>query len=246
MPEPPRDWNDTKSGVAQKHHMRIRSEITVHSQTDELHAHRHFGAYVALVLEGGYNELSTDGAWMLEPGDVVVHPPHHLHANCFIGKTKVLNLCIPDEDESSDEFQSYSVLRPSCSDEILRKRIDSGALREELRKAETVDRPEPDNWVDAMARDLAADASIRIADLARRYSVTIEHVSRRFRHRYFMTPSTYRMERRFRYALELLRLTQHSLSEIAHIAGYSDHAHFCRNCMEITGYSPGSLRRRFS
>lgn len=226
--------------------MRIRSEVTSHSETDKLHAHRHFGAYVALVLEGGYSELSTDGAWALEPGDVVVHPPHHLHANCFKGRTKVLNLYIPDADDTSDEFQSYSVLRPSRSDEILRGRIGFDALREELRNAEKVNRQEPDNWVDEMASDLAADACIRIADLAKRYSVTIEHVSRRFRQRYFVTPSAYRIERRFRHALELLRLTQHSLSEIAQIAGYSDQPHFSRNCLEITGLSPGRLRRKYA
>jgi transcriptional regulator GlxA family with amidase domain len=83
-----------------------------------------------------------------------------------------------------------------------------------------------------------------VKDLAQTYSVTMEHASRRFRQRYLMTPSTLRSERRFRHALTLLQRTKHSLSEIAHMAGYSDQPHFSRSCQRITGFSPGKLRGR--
>jgi AraC-like DNA-binding protein len=219
------------------------SDITTHSSPDQMHGHRHKRAYVALVLEGGYRELSADGAWSLEPGDVVVHPPYHFHANSFNGRTNVLNLRVPEALSDEEEFRSYSVMRPACDHHLLRAG-DVAAVREVLHQAEEVAPGEPCDWVDSMARDLATDFSARIKDLAQTYSVTMEHASRRFRQRYLMTPSTLRSERRFRHALTLLQRTKHSLSEIAHMAGYSDQPHFSRSCQRITGFSPGKLRGR--
>ena len=40
---------------------------------------------MAIVLEGGYEESSVDGTWLCEPGDWVVHPRWHFHANRFSG-----------------------------------------------------------------------------------------------------------------------------------------------------------------
>lgn len=221
--------------------MIFESDITTHSAPDELHGHRHRRAYVALVLEGGYRELSADGAWSLEPGDVVVHPPYHFHANSFEGKTDVLNLRVPEALSDEEDFRSYSVMRPACGHDLLGAG-DIAAVREVLHKAANVPPSKPCDWVDSMARDLAANFSARIKDLAQTYSVTMEHASRRFRQRYLMTPSTLRSERRFRHALTLLQCTRHSLGEIAYLAGYSDQPHFSRSCQHITGLSPGKLR----
>jgi AraC-like DNA-binding protein len=222
--------------------MTLHAEITSHSRGDRLFPHRHARAYVALILDGAYSELSADGAWVCEPGDVVIHPPHHLHANSFKGRTKVLNLQIPVEYTGCREFRSYSVVRPACVDEVRRAMNDPGALRQELCNAMPVGQQHPDDWVDFMAKDLTENTSIRIAELARKYSVTHEHASRVFRKRYFMTPSEFRSESRFRRALNLLRERQRSLSEIAQVAGYSDQPHFSREFQKITGTSPGKLR----
>jgi AraC-like DNA-binding protein len=222
--------------------MILHTDISTHYGTDRLFAHRHADAYVAVVLDGGYSELSADGAWFCEPGDVVVHPPHHLHANSFKGRTKVLNLRVPLEYASYREFRSYSVVRPACCDEVMRAMNDPGALRQELCSAIPVGQQLPSDWVDAMARDLSANAELRIAELAKKYAVTNEHASRAFRKRYLMTPSELRSEGRFRRALELLHRPQYSLAEIAQLAGYSDQAHFTRDCSKITGSSPGKLR----
>ena len=184
-----------------------QTEISTHSRTDRLCAHRHTEAYVALVLDGGYSELSADGAWFCEPADVVIHPSHHLHAKSFKGRTKVLNLQVPVKYASCNEFRSYAVVRPACSDEVMRAMNDPRALRRELRNATSVGQQLPNDWVDAMARDLSADAGLRIAELARKYSVTQAHASRAFRKRYCITPLEFRSEGRFRRALDLLRRT---------------------------------------
>lgn len=226
--------------------MRIDPEVSCHAGTDQLHGHRHQAAYVALVMDGGYHELGPDGAWLLEPGDVVVHPPYHFHANSFTGQTRVLNFRIPDTLAREQQFQSYAVVRPRCSDDLLRKGADFAALHAALATADTLAAREPSNWVDLMAQDIVADSGVRIADLAQRYRVSTEHVSRRFRQRYLMTPSTLRGERRFRRALELLSRTRHTLTDIAHMAGYADQSHFSRSCLRVTGLSPGNLRLKFS
>lgn len=140
--------------------MILHTEISTHSGTDRLFAHRHAEAHVALVLDGGYSELSADGAWCCEPGDVVIHTPHHLHANSFKGRTKVLNLRVPFEYASYREFRSCSVVRPACSDEVMRAMNDPGALRQELRSAMPVGQQPPIDWVDSMARDLSANSKI--------------------------------------------------------------------------------------
>lgn len=225
--------------------MTLHRKISSHASADRLHGHRHKGAYVALVLDGGYHELSPDGAWLLEPGDVVVHPPYHFHANSFTGRTSVLNFRLADRLSRQPEYLSYTVLRPHCCEDLLRTDSDLDALQATLVAAERVKAREPSNWVDMMAQDIVADSGVRISTLARRYSVTVEHASRRFRQRYLMTPSTIRGERRFRRALQLLHRTQHTLIDIAHMAGYSDQSHFSRSCLQITGLSPGKLRHKF-
>lgn len=216
--------------------------LSSHSETNQLHPHRHAEAYVALVLDGGYYETSADGTWFCEAGDVVVHPPHHLHGNSFKGSTEVLNLQIPNEWLALDSFRSYSVIRPGSIDELLRKNVDFRALQEELSDAKQVCALPPDDWVSSMASELAADPGVRVADLARKHSVTNEHASRAFRKRYCMTASAFRSESRFRRAQELLRETPHSLCEIAHLAGYSDQPHFCREFSKRAGLTPGKLR----
>ena len=223
--------------------MHARAEITRHTESDRLHGHRHTRAYVALLLDGRYEEFSADGAWSVLPGNIVVHPRFHLHANTFGGTTKVLNWRVPDAISDHPVFQDYRVLDSVRCDDLLRPESDPDALLEVLSCSETVAAAGARDWIDLMAEDIAADPCASIADLARRFSVTPEHASRRCRQRFLMTPATVRSERRFRNALELLRRTSHSLSDIAQMAGYTDQPHFTRSCRQATGLSPGKLRR---
>ena len=51
--------------------------------SDGLPWHQHDGAYVAIVLEGGYSEAGDDGRRSVAAGDVVVHQPYCGHINRF-------------------------------------------------------------------------------------------------------------------------------------------------------------------
>ena len=51
---------------------------------------------------------------------------------------------------------------------------------------------------------------------------------------------------RMHYAIDLLRHSEKSISEIAKECGYYDHRHFRRQCVEIHGTSPMELRRELS
>src|SRR5215831_14070986 len=51
---------------------RIPTFETRHPAGGAIAPHRHEAAYVAIVLEGGYQESSIDGTWLCEPGDWVV------------------------------------------------------------------------------------------------------------------------------------------------------------------------------
>ncbi len=226
--------------------MRSRPDITSHSVSDKLEGHRHKAAYVALVLDGRYEEYSADGTWCVQPGDLVVHPQFHFHANTFSENTKVLNWRIPCALSGHEAFQNYQVLNPGCPDDLLRSDGDVNALSDALALAEPAAVAEPDDWVDLMAMEIAANPGVSIAELARRFSMTPEHVSRRFRQRYLMTPARIRSEQRFRQAFGMLQRTCHSLGDIAQRAGYADQSHFTRSCQQVTGLSPGRLRLTLS
>lgn len=223
--------------------MRARTAITNHAVSDNLQGHRHTGAYVAIVLDGAYEELSADGAWHVASGNLVVHPQFHFHANTFSGSTRVLNWRIPAAMSAHEVFQTYRVMQPGCIDELLKSNGDLIALTESLFKAKSLTDKEPGDWVDLMGKDIASDPRVPIQDHARRFSISPEHAARRLRNRFLMTPARFRSEQRFQNVLKLLQRSCHSLGEIAQMTGYADQSHFTRHCQKVTGLSPGRLRR---
>lgn len=58
--------------------------------------HRHGEAYVALVLEGGYEEAGVLGRVRVEPGQAVLHGAFEGHRNRIGARgARVLNLTLP-------------------------------------------------------------------------------------------------------------------------------------------------------
>lgn len=52
---------------------------TQHARGDCVAPPRHELGYAALVLQGAYDELSAEGVWRVEAGDLVLHPAFDLH-----------------------------------------------------------------------------------------------------------------------------------------------------------------------
>jgi AraC-like DNA-binding protein len=218
---------------------------THHAVGDRIEPHRHDLGYAALVLHGSYEELSADGAWRVEAGELVVHPAFHLHLNRFETRgARVLNITLPHVVARSLDVRRYGILRVRDPDRLVRRAVRSSidAVGEALSDAAPRQHAHPRDWLDRLAVDLRAQPHRRIQSLARHYGVSPEHVTRAFARRFGMTPARFRAEQRLQTALQALAEGALSLAQIAAQAGYADQAHFSRAVTAATRMPPARLR----
>lgn len=218
---------------------------TRHTLGECIHPHRHEQSYAALVLEGAYEEAGPDGVWRVEAGDLIVHPPFHLHLNRFgVGNARVLNVTLAHSAANWIGIDRYAVLRPRRVDRFSRKLMrDAGAaLGEAMEESVTRAAREPRDWLDGFAIALRGEPLMSIATLARAAGVTPTHAARAFARRFGQTPAAFRKEQRLRVALQALAHGEQPLAEVAIAAGYADQAHMTRALAEATGATPAKLR----
>ena len=94
--------------------------------------------------------------------------------------------------------------------------------------------------------DRAFDRPIDIPALARVAHVSEAHFSRQFRATFGETPHRYLQRRRVERAMELLRETDRSVTEVCFDVGWGSLGTFSRTFTEIVGESPTSYRERFA
>jgi AraC family transcriptional regulator len=227
-----------------------RSPIAVHRTTHESHAvlgtHRHREPYAALVLSGSYVETGPDGAWTCQAGDLVLHPPFHLHADRMSARgAKVLNFVWPLAFPPALGMSTYTVVRPQRPERIERsvQRDPLSALAEAVIEGEVCAPAAPSDWCSRIAVALTNRTPSPVGLLARNEGISPEHASRAFRARYGVSPATFRAEQRLRDVLHLLVETCDALSDVASRAGYADQSHMSRAVKAVTGLSPQRLRR---
>jgi AraC-like DNA-binding protein len=111
----------------------------------------------------------------------------------------------------------------------------SGAIedrnRRMLRARDTMDR--------AYAQPLDIPALARVAH------ISPAHFSRQFRATFGETPHRYLQRRRVERAMELLRETDHSVTEICFEVAFASLGTFSRTFRAVVGESPSSYRARF-
>lgn len=223
----------------------IELQRTRHAPGETVEVHRHRRAYAGLVLSGGYVEIGPDGAWICEAGDIVLHPPFHLHGDRVSGRgAMVLNFHLPLGRPAFGDIASYSVVRSASPERLERMAVRDpiSALAEALEDGEVQAPAEPVDWCDRVAAELAAALQTQIGQLARLHGVSPEHLSRTFRRRFGVGPARYRAEQNLRRALRALADSCDTLSDVAHGAGYADQAHMGRAIKAVTGVSPRELR----
>jgi AraC-like DNA-binding protein len=97
---------------------------------------------------------------------------------------------------------------------------------------------------DAMDRDFARP--LDVAAVAAVAHVSPAHFSRQFRATFGETPHAYLRRRRVERAMELLRETDRSVTEICFDVGFASLGTFSRTFAEIVGESPSRYRARFA
>lgn len=122
----------------------------------------------------------------------------------------------------------------NCDDVDERFRLAEGWLRRRLQRSRTDDRliRKAVQFVDATSGTLPID------QLAQRLSVQRRTLERAFEQQVGISPKALSRVRRFRRAHALLEAGQ-SITEAAHLSGYFDQAHLCRDFQTFSGRSPG-------
>jgi transcriptional regulator GlxA family with amidase domain len=93
--------------------------------------------------------------------------------------------------------------------------------------------------------DRAYAAPLDVPSLARGAYVSPAHFNRQFRATFGESPHRYLQRRRVERAMELLRETDRSVTEICFNVGFGSLGTFSRTFRAIVGESPSSYRRRF-
>lgn len=216
-----------------------RIGIGVHVASECLPRHRHADGYIALVLDGGYEEAGDEGRFTAHPGTVVVHGRWTAHLDRFGTRgARVLNLppvegLLPGAGALADPDAAARLAErdPLAAAEYIREHIRSGAGQH-------------GDWPDLLAAALRADPDIRLAPWARRACIDPASLSRGFARAYGVSPKRFRLEARTRRALLALDRWRGSLADLAADQGFADQAHLTRSIAAMTGAPPALLRAK--
>ncbi|AVA13905.1 MULTISPECIES: helix-turn-helix domain-containing protein [Sphingopyxis] len=204
--------------------------------------HCHDTAYVAIVLEGGYQEAGDEGRFDVGPGDALIHHDFESHLDRVEARgARVLILDLPPTLAGAPHVRG----RVRDPDALVRfASRDAAAAAALLVEDFTALPAAARDWPDLLARDLRALTPFALADWAEMHGVRAETLSRGFRVAYGCTPKAYRADVRARAALAAARASGESFAAIAHRLHFTDQAHMTRAVARISGVTPGRWRAR--
>ena len=230
--------------------------LSLHAPEERLPPHEHAGAYVCVVLSGGFLETGRGAEAERRAGEVVVHPCGERHADSF-GRDGALclNLHLGEVDARPMSRRAEPELASAVHQ--LAAQLAKGPAGDQLDiqalGAEIIGRLSRD---DAAARadggiervlqalDEAPARDWSLADLARIAGRHPTHLARAFRGRTGLTLGAYRRRRRLTVLSLDLRLGRAPLSQLALDHGYADQAHMSREFRSFAGVSPAAWRRQ--
>ena len=93
------------------------------------------------------------------------------------------------------------------------------------------------------AKELEGSADVGIAEIAKQYGVSPSHFIRSFKAAYGVTPNEYRQNYRVSMAMNLLKMTNLSVQDIAGQCGFEDPLYFSRIFKKRIGVSPSVYRK---
>lgn len=230
MTATPRCFADAPRGLLDHHPLELRDR------------HCHDNPFVAVVLEGGYQEAGDEGRFNVCPGDVLIHHAFESHLDRVgVKGARVLVLDLPAELAATPHIRGHSrdpdrLVRLAARD----RHAAAAALCEAFRPAS----PSVLDWPDLLAADLNRLAPFALSDWAATIGLRAETLSRGFRAAYGCTPKVYRADVRARAAIGAIRSSAEAFSAIAHRLHFTDQAHMTHAVMRLSGATPGYWRRR--
>ena len=85
------------------------------------------------------------------------------------------------------------------------------------------------------------DANWSIRDLTERFRISKSHLAHRFRRHTGVSPKTYQLQSRMRYAWQLLSSSKEMVQAVADHLGYSDAFAFSRQFKKVWGIPPSRV-----
>jgi AraC-like DNA-binding protein len=210
-----------------------------HAADERLPRHRHAEGYIAVVLDGGYEEAGDEGRFTLRPGMVVVHGGWTAHLDRFgIDGAKLLNLPVapglaPGVGTIDDPDTAVRLAErdPRAAAAFVAERFGASGERHA-------------DWPDLLATALCADPDLAIAPWARGIGLDPASVSRGFARAYGTSPKRFRIEARTRRAIAALSGWRGTLADLAADQGFADQAHMARAVAAMTGVPPVRLQAK--
>jgi AraC family transcriptional regulator len=228
--------------------------------------HCHGRAFFALLLRGGYRESWGPREIAYQPYTLAFHPSGMSHADETCAKTRFFLIelgdpwvrrlqeyapsltLVPDtcgREATCLAMRLYAEFRraPACSP-LLVEGIALEMLASMARAKEVRERHKP-RWLQTVIDLLQAEFAHNwtLEEIAGQVDVHPVHLSRVFRKTYGETLGQYLNRIRVRYASQKLSTSDAPLSDVALSAGFYDQSHFTRIFKQLTGTTPGLLRR---
>ena len=229
-------------------------------------SHAHSETTVSMILRGSIRERSGAHVEIGRAFSIVVKPGGTEHADDFgdvTTRTIQISIDAGTAAELTANEPSLGVWRWHHGSQAVRAFLDLADLRRNSPgpdSAEAVANATTDvlgalraggpsrgatpDWLMAARHEIDDSPLPRVAEVAARHAVHPVYFARAFRSHFGWSVTEYLRWRRIQSAAAAISGTTRTLSSIAAEAGYSDHAHMCREFRRSTGRSPGDLRDR--
>jgi AraC-like DNA-binding protein/quercetin dioxygenase-like cupin family protein len=224
--------------------------------------HQHTVWEVVYYREGNIRCPIGDAVYIGQPGTVLATPPGTVHAE--IARTAYANFFIqiaaPTETPwpvlaYDDAAGTFGHLCAALVREMREQASNRDALTALLlaqldihlrRRSHPVTEDSEAERIVRQAERLIEERNaepLRIAEVARTVGVSPSTLRAYFTERRGVSPRDYLRAARARRAIALLRTSDLTLDAVAHLTGYDSASHLSRHVRQVTGVSPGMLRR---
>lgn len=160
-----------------------------------------------------------------------------------LDRTDVFSL--NDDERMTEIFDRIKPFIHESLQDLRSGEINAGVCYELLQFLAHAHQPGPLPQDMCAIRDFLEESAagpLKMAEVARRFHLSLPTLNRKFQQTFGMTPYHYRLEQRMQRAEELLMQTTLPIKEIAFRLGYTKPLYFSAEFRRLRGISPGSFR----